>query len=595
MNINSRYHWLTGLSICALVTVSSCMDNAYDLSDIDTSVRFNVKELTIPMNLDVITFDQVFDINDDSEVKVEQDENGNPIYAVKIKGDFKSDDIRVNAFKTSTPDIKPIDSELELRTGASIPTVPSIPGIEVPAIHFHYPITEELTSISTTSENVDKAIKEIKTLEVATMITTVIEIDKTIPSSIMNNIKVEGLKVQYPKGLIAAPQGVKGTYDSETGIFVVEEALTPRNGQIELSLDVTGIDFKQSEASFDAGDPGMFTFEDKVGVKEGFVNVYINEMPPSRINFSIRPTMKAIHVRKFTGKIEYAVERFNINPIEINDIPDLINQEGTSIKLANPQLYLSMSNPLKDYLPYLPVSAGFEFVAERNKDKASYTLDNGKMTTDNTNKSNQYVLSPNNPSQRQEGYATAQHVKFTGLSNILDVNNQGIPSTIKVNVIEPLINETAIENFELGQKLNGVSGNYLFYAPLQLQDQSTIKYEDTIDEWNDEDVDKMAISEVKLDFTATTEVPIAMELTVVPIDKEGKVITGVKSNTVEVPAKAQNADVHFKITGDIKHLDGVKITAKLTNIGNDTALAPQLKLIVKNLKATLTGYYEDEF
>ncbi|MDE7117608.1 MAG: hypothetical protein K2O61_03065, partial [Bacteroidaceae bacterium] len=131
-------------------------------------------------------------------------------------------------------------------------------------------------------------------------------------------------------------------------------------------------------------------------------------------------------------------------------------------------------------------------------------------------------------------------------------------------------------------------------APLQLKDQSTIKYEDTIDEWNDEDVDKMAISKIKLDFTATTEVPIDLELTVVPIDKEGKVIKGVKSNTVEVPAKANNAEVHFEMTGDIKHLDGVKITAKLVNVGDDTALAPQMKLNVKNLKATLTGYYEDE-
>ena len=250
-----------------------------------------------------------------------------------------------------------------------------------------------------------------------------------------------------------------------------------------------------------------------------------------------------------------------------------------------------MSNPLKDYLTYLPVSAGFELVAERNRDKATYTLD---LTTASTNRDNQYVLSPNNPSKKQDDYTNAQYVQFTGLSNILDVNDQGIPSTIKVNVTNPLINETEIKDFQLGTSLKGVSGDYLFYAPLQLKDQSTIKYEDTIDEWNDEDVDKMAISKIKLDFTATTEVPIDLELTVVPIDKEGKVIKGVESNTVKVPAKANSAEVHFEMTGDIKHLDGVKITAKLVNVGDDTALAPQMKLNVKNLKATLTGYYEDQ-
>lgn len=581
------------------------MDNAYDLSDIDTTVRLNVKELTIPMNLDVITFDQVFDINEDSEVKVEQDENGNTIYAVRIEGDFKSDDIQVNKFIAHSPHIESVHEELGLTDAPSIPKTSNTTHIEIPAITFHYPIPNMLTHVSTTSDDVDKSIKDIETLGVSTLLNVDMQIDNSL-ASLMDNIKIEDLQVQCPKGLQITLQDHEGAYNSENGVLTIQEIHPDRNGKIQLKMKVTNIFFEEgkSSAEFHAGaakdGKGVFTFNENIGVISGSINIYANEVsldqqPPTTIGFTVSPTMTDIQVEQFTGRIEYAVEQFNIDPIEINDIPDLINQEGTSIKLANPQLYLSMSNPLKDYLTYLPVSAGFELVAERNQDKASYTLDGGKMTTDKTNYNNQYVLSPNNPSKKQEDYTDAQYVKFTDLSNILDVNDKGIPSTIKVHVIDPLINETEIKDFKLGTSLKGVSGNYLFYAPLQLKDQSTIKYEDTIDEWNDEDVDKMAISEVKLDFTATTEVPIAMKLTVVPIDKEGKVITGVKSNTVEVPAKAQNAEVHFEMTGDIKHLDGVKITANLTNIGNDTALAPQMKLNVKNLKATLTGYYEDEF
>lgn len=42
-----------GLSAAVLITAaSSCVDNAYDLSDIDTTSRFNAKDLVIPMNID---------------------------------------------------------------------------------------------------------------------------------------------------------------------------------------------------------------------------------------------------------------------------------------------------------------------------------------------------------------------------------------------------------------------------------------------------------------------------------------------------------------------------------------------------------------
>lgn len=613
MNCNFRHHWLTGGVICALVTASSCMDNAYDLSDIDTTVRLNVKELTIPMNLDVITFDQVFDINDDSEIKKDEDENGNIIYAVKIEGDFKSDDIQVNEFIAQSPDIDPVHEVLRLTDAPSIPKRSTNTHIEIstPTITFHYPIPKMLTHVSAQSEDVDKSIKDIETLGVSTSLNVDMQIDKKL-AILMDYIKIEDLQIQCPKGLglQVMLQDHKSEYNPETGILKIQEiAPDKKDGKVHLKMKITNISFEEgkSSAGFEAGKgedgEGHFTFNEDIGVTSGNINIYVpdhididlNNIDLTTISFSVSPQMEDIHVNKFTGRIEYAVEEFNINPIELNDLPDLINQEGTSIKLANPQLYLSMSNPLKDYLTYLPVSAGFELVAERNQDKAIYTLDDGKMTTDKTNYNNQYVLSPNNPSKKQENYTDAQYVKFTDLSNILDVNDKGIPSTIKVHVIDPLINETEIKDFKLGTSLKGVSGDYLFYAPLQLQNGSTIKYEDTIDEWNDEDIDKMAISEVKLDFTATTEVPIEMELTVVPIDKEGKVIKGVESNTVKVPAKAPNKDIHFKMTGDIKHLDGVKITANLTNIGDDTALAPQMKLNVKNLKATLTGYYEDEF
>ena len=41
---------LTGMSALSLLALSSCMDDAYDLSDIDTTARLQVKELTLLWN-----------------------------------------------------------------------------------------------------------------------------------------------------------------------------------------------------------------------------------------------------------------------------------------------------------------------------------------------------------------------------------------------------------------------------------------------------------------------------------------------------------------------------------------------------------------
>ena len=54
------------LSVPALLFILSCVDNNYDMSDIDTTSRFNISNLTLPLNLDPVKLGVVLDIKDDS-------------------------------------------------------------------------------------------------------------------------------------------------------------------------------------------------------------------------------------------------------------------------------------------------------------------------------------------------------------------------------------------------------------------------------------------------------------------------------------------------------------------------------------------------
>ena len=45
--------------------VSGCIDDKYDLSDIDTTTELKVTDLTVPVEFDDVYLDQIIDVNED--------------------------------------------------------------------------------------------------------------------------------------------------------------------------------------------------------------------------------------------------------------------------------------------------------------------------------------------------------------------------------------------------------------------------------------------------------------------------------------------------------------------------------------------------
>lgn len=577
---------LTGMSALSLLALSSCIDNAYDLSDIDTTARLQVKELTIPLNLDHITLDQVIDLDDNSEIVKETDAQGNVFYAIKKEGTFKSDPIDVASFTTSKPSIN--SSVTTLHISKEFQLLPEyIPG----GITAYYPIKSNPTEFTSQANNIDKSIKYIKNIGVETKFSTKVKITG-LDAKLMSQIKFEDVKLKFPLGLEATPN--IGTYNPETGILdLSSEDISPdTNGEIIITMNVTGIDATAPNVTANYNERN-FTYQDYIQVVDGRVSIYADSELPSEITFTQAPNVDPIKVTSFTGEIEYSVDDFNIDPVKLNDIPDFLNQAGTEIRIDNPQIYLSVTNPMAKYHAYF--RTGFKLTSKREGRSQSYTLDNEVFETQPTSAEKHYfVLSPKAPSTPYDGYQNPQWVKFSSLGNIL-AEVGGIPTTIEVDAIDPQMPQQAVTDFKLGTTLDAVSGTYAFYAPFQFKDGSKIIYSDVIDDWYDEELDKMTITKLKLNFDGTTEVPFAMKLTIKPIDTTGKPIAGVTSTTAIINSKANNQPIEITIEGNIKNLDGISIDAEIENKGNDTALGPNMKLFFNNLKATVTGYYEDEF
>lgn len=586
--MKSQHYWLAGLSSVVLIAATSCVDNDYDLSDIDTTARLQVKELVVPMNIEEAILDQVLDLDDDSEVKKIELEDGSFIYAVKKDGSFNSDPIHISEFTASKPNITPIVSTLDLvdlRTAAEY-----VPG----GITAYYDIKTDPTEIKSEASDIDKSIYTVKKLDVNTKIKTTLKVEG-LSADVLDKMKIDDLKVKYPVGLIATTDN--GSYDPQTGYLTFSKSLEPNNlGEISVTMTITALDASSPNIKFD-GVAHTFKFEDDITVEQGRVNIYADETLPNTVTFRVTPDMEAIKVEKFTGSIVYDVGDIDIDPIDISNLPDLINQEGTSISIADPQLYLTLSNPLEEYIAdgdVMNLGAGISLKSEREGASKVFALDESRFSTAQDNTGYTYVLAPKSPQKPIEGYINPQWVKFSSLSNVLDLDGKGIPTKIYVDIADPRIDETNIESLKLGVDLPAVVGNYTFYAPLQLNDGSVIKYVDTIDDWSDEDLDKMTITKLNVDFVGSTEVPFELKLKVLPINKTGKPISGVTSNTVTIPAMSKGTPVNVTIEGEIKELDGIQIEADIVNKGSDTTLAPSMKLIIKDFKAKVSGYYEDE-
>ena len=143
--------------------------------------------------------------------------------------------------------------------------------------------------------------------------------------------------------------------------------------------------------------------------------------------------------------------------------------------------------------------------------------------------------------------------------------------------------------------IDKVEGNYLFYAPLALKDETSfVIYQDTLDGWYDETLEKLSIKKLAVKADVNSEVPLKVEVSFYPLDVNGKIIKGVKSSSVTLDATTASQPVEISMEGKVENLDGIVIRAKLSGADGEP-IAPSQAINFKNLKITVDGNYTDEF
>ncbi|MCM1517635.1 MAG: hypothetical protein NC117_03235 [Pseudoflavonifractor sp.] len=562
------------LATCSLglLGLTGCFDDKYDLSDIDTMVELKAKDLTLPVNIEDITLGDILDLKDDSNLKIIDG-----TYVFTDDGTFKSEAINVPAIDIESPDIAPSSK--------------GITGVTTAAGTIEYPVESDWVSFEYRSNDVSHNILSIS--NVKTRLTLSIDIYVEELRQAISAMRFKGLMIKLPTGLTMTPN--TGSYDTKTGILSIPEAAA--NGDVlRITADVTSINLPSEGASFDPA-RHTFVFSDRMCITAGQLILnpadYTGGTLPLDLTFITQFNFSAMHADKFTGRIDYTLNNFNINPVSLSDIPDMLNQTGTDISIINPQIYMSVNNPVAAYS--LNANAGLSLQPVRdNVPGRALTLDNGYFVIGHNHASGPYTycISPSDPTTYPDGYASAEHVPFTTLGSIL--SGDGLPQTINIDVINAGILPQDVTDFDLGVTIGEVEGNYLFYAPLALCKDSKIVYSDTKDGWSDETLDKMTIQRLDITATATNETPFDIMISGYPIDKDGNRIGDVEIEGAQIAKGSEPTPITIRTTGAISRLDGFTFTATLLVPADSKAIAPANSISLKEIKATVSGNYIDE-
>ena len=582
------------LAVSALaVSLTSCIDDNYDLSDIDTTSRLQVNDLTLPVNMDDVTLGDIITFDEDSKIKpmIYGDRR---FYALTQEGDFSSQPIFIKAVTAQAPALNPVVKTLSLSAQQSPAKKANAQGLS-----FTFDITEMGQTFEYADKALDSSIDALYSAKVEPM-TFAVTLEAISPNVLAESMTFTDLVIAMPKGMTATT--ATGSYDPKTGLWTIPSQQVNGNA-FNTSMTVTAIDFTANGAEVKNG---AFSLNSEIALKSGRLtvvpdlNVNHNVDLSSGLEFRATFALTSLTVKAITGRISYKLAGMDIAPISLSDIPDFLSGDGTNLNLANPQIYLNLTNPVGG--DGLNCQTGLTLSAIRDNAPAyNYSLDNGYFTIGHNlgvDGPYNFAMAPDkNGLMYPAAYKDPEFVPFTGLSNILSAPEaKGLPKSIGIHLDEPQIPLQNVTDFELGRSINGVKGRYELIAPLALKAGSTIVYSDRKDGWNDEDVDAITITHLSLTCTVTNSCPVSAELRAYPIDKDGNRIPGVELKTLQpIAANSTDQAVVIEMTGTIKHLDGVIYEAVVNAGSSEEALSPNQTIVLKNIRATVSGYYEKKF
>jgi hypothetical protein len=588
------------LPVAAMLLTASCRDKQYDLSDINTTSRFVANKLIVPLNMEPIQLDAIISIDDDSDIK--KDSKGNYFFRKTSTNVFQSKDVKVEKITIAKPAdisekvtlnialpdevINKIEQYANDKTIAEIignPTLSAQVGMNENTTIFNINLNDE-KSFNMNAGGIDSHITRLEKLGFEPL-TLNIDVKLDGLKNLVNTVNIKNLEINLPCGMSVTDNA---NYNTETGKLKYDN-LAVTNGQKSIQATIVGLVYdkmKEDGAHFDA-DKHTFVYNKQCGIS-GTAEVKAKDLNPNAKLTTIKDAKNAnyscnvmfnnnIVVNSFSGGIDYAIEDINIDPVNINNLPEILKESGTNIELENPQLYLNVNNPF--FKNNITATAGLNITGNNLIEKKNIIFDK---------ENNKKALSPKN-SKEELFYQDADYdlEEFMDLRNLL--SGDKVPEKLGIKVVNPILNADNTRDFELGVNHPGITGTWEFYTKLSLTENTKIKYTKEWDDWGSKDLDNLTIEKATVNFIVKKDV--ALDAESIEFELLGK-NGNLKSKKISLMSDEEQLIVLELEGNPIKKIYGGKVTVNLK--GKNKDLNKTQKIEISNLRVTVDGYYDKE-
>lgn len=266
-----------------LCFLPGCIDDNYDLSDIDTTSKININNLTLPINIAPVELQSIFDIKEGDKIQVVDGQ-----YAILENGTFQTNQIEVEKVRLNAPYVAPATHSAIARGGT-------------------WDITASgLSSFDYVANNVSESI--VSVTKVASSFS--LRYDMTF-NGINANGNIEDLHLQLPKGLFLKDSD---NYNSNTGEYVA--ANTPiNNGKASILIEAYGMSAQEAGLVFNYPEHSAH-MHSSTGVISGTAHVQSASIKED-LQIHTEYTLSDIVINSFSGQIKYDINGINFTDIDL--------------------------------------------------------------------------------------------------------------------------------------------------------------------------------------------------------------------------------------------------------------------------------------
>lgn len=576
----------------AALLVSACVDNSVDYEDVDMKMRVNVDGLAIKFgNTEKIMLADILE----AEGNMKTDQTN--LYYLEESGSTSMDfnvakvasKVDVNRMNVSTDFGAAVIEEIKRRFNLS--SVPN--GFNVQPY-----IPEEYVDFNDTRDfqlslNFGDDVKKLTAVELENKTFTLELMLNDDASKHLAIYSIKDIVVQLPNYLVAENLNDNNQYTVPNKDFGTEGTRSISLGQVK----VKGLRFANGITNHTIptekyGVSGKL----KMGVKELFT---INGTPKATISLVVKakdnnPTIAATNVTGiFNPKINPTV-----SPVDVRkNLPEFLQDSDTRFTISNPTLRFD-ADLTQTPASILVKNAQLTSSRSDGTSKTAVLAAEGVKLNKNT-KSTIYFYEGDAPYDPQK--ANGALLSKSALSTLVE----NIPDVIRVKLdggAIALTEETA--TIEMGKSYKAAV-NYKLMVPFVFNSGFKINYNEETEPINIdlEDLENENVTlEVKANLLST--IPLALNLSLQPLDEKGKVIEGIIVSNVEVKAgneQGVTTPIQLKLTGTNKKLlqtlDRFKFTLQAKagqNVQNATLRSSQY-LQINDARIKLSGALIGDF